>query len=65
VLLNSLPALLTGLSLLWFPESPRFLLARGRPDLALRSLRRAFTANTVRSERTLSLLLTFYLWGTK
>ena len=48
LLLSSLPALLTGLSLFWFPESPRYLLSRGRPDLALRSLQQVFATNTVR-----------------
>lgn len=45
ILLNAVPSLLTGLTFLWLPESPRFLLATGRPDAALRALRWAYARN--------------------
>lgn len=47
-MLNSMPALLTGLAFLLFPESPRFLLATGRPQQALDALRTVHAFNKVR-----------------
>ncbi|XP_075232170.1 synaptic vesicle glycoprotein 2C-like isoform X2 [Lycorma delicatula] len=46
VLVCSLPAVFLGLWLLWFPESPKFLLECGEYDQALEILRRMFTINT-------------------
>lgn len=46
ILVGALPALLSGLCLLWFPESPKFLLAVGRRDEALQVLARVYTLNT-------------------
>lgn len=46
VLICSLPAVLLGLWLFWFPESPKFLLECGEYDQALEILRRMFTINT-------------------
>lgn len=46
VLVCSLPAIVLGLWLLWFPESPKFLVECGEYDQALEILRRMFTINT-------------------
>ncbi|XP_034246077.1 putative transporter svop-1 [Thrips palmi] len=50
ILLNSMPALLTGLSFLLFPESPRFLVATGRPQKALDALRTVHAFNKGRKK---------------
>jgi len=43
VIVSSLPCLLGGLAMLWFPESPRFLASRGRHDEALEVLGRIWS----------------------
>ncbi|KAE8737140.1 hypothetical protein FOCC_FOCC017403 [Frankliniella occidentalis] len=50
ILVGACPALLSGLCLLWFPESPKFLLAVGRRDEALEVLSRVYTLNTGRDD---------------
>ncbi|XP_034250429.1 synaptic vesicle glycoprotein 2B-like isoform X2 [Thrips palmi] len=46
ILVGAIPALLSGLLLFWFPESPKFLLAVGRREEALAVLRRVYAVNT-------------------
>lgn len=46
VVVCSLPAILLGLWLFWFPESPKFLVECGEYDQALDILRDMFTINT-------------------
>ncbi|KAJ1529393.1 hypothetical protein ONE63_006176 [Megalurothrips usitatus] len=46
ILVGASPALLAGLALLWFPESPKFLLAVGKREEALQVLARVHAVNT-------------------
>lgn len=46
VAISALPSLIIGLSLLRFPESPKFLLEVGEPDMALDILKNIFVLNT-------------------
>ncbi|XP_022188783.1 synaptic vesicle glycoprotein 2B isoform X2 [Nilaparvata lugens] len=46
VLVCSLPAVMLGLWLMWFPESPKFLLECGEYDQALEILRHMFCINS-------------------
>uniref|UniRef100_A0A915M750 Major facilitator superfamily (MFS) profile domain-containing protein n=1 Tax=Meloidogyne javanica TaxID=6303 RepID=A0A915M750_MELJA len=45
LLLSSLPLALFSISCLWLPESARYLVAAGRPDLAISSLQRIAQLN--------------------
>nr|CAD2171043.1 unnamed protein product [Meloidogyne enterolobii] len=45
LLLSSLPLALFSISCLWLPESARYLVAAGRPDLAISSLQRIAKLN--------------------
>uniref|UniRef100_A0A336M5U0 CSON011276 protein n=1 Tax=Culicoides sonorensis TaxID=179676 RepID=A0A336M5U0_CULSO len=46
VLIGSLPSVLIGLLLIWFPESPKFLVEVGEPDKALDILKKIYELNT-------------------
>lgn len=46
VLVCSIPSILLGLWLFWFPESPKFFMESGEPDLALEILRDIYVINT-------------------
>ncbi|GJQ74263.1 hypothetical protein Trydic_g19164 [Trypoxylus dichotomus] len=46
VIVSSLPSILLGIWLCFFPESPKFLLECGEPDEALEVLRNIYNSNT-------------------
>lgn len=46
VLVCALPSVCLGLWLFWFPESPKFLMESGEPDMALEILRDIYAINT-------------------
>jgi len=50
VVLSAIPCLLVSFSLLFLPESPKFLLAKGRQGEALQVLRKIYKLNTGHSE---------------
>lgn len=50
ILVGALPAAFAGLALIWFPESPKFLLAIGRREEALRVLKDVYTINTGKTD---------------
>ncbi|KAK3909439.1 Synaptic vesicle glycoprotein 2B [Frankliniella fusca] len=50
VVLCAVPSLLTALGFCLLPESPKYLLGRGRDDEALRVLQRVFSVNSGRPE---------------
>jgi len=51
-ILAAVPSLLSGVCLFTLPESPKFLLAAGKPDEALRVLKKVYTTNTGESEQS-------------
>ncbi|XP_023330505.1 synaptic vesicle glycoprotein 2B [Eurytemora carolleeae] len=46
VVMSAIPSLLVALSLMFLPESPKFLLAKGHQDKALEVLRNMYSMNT-------------------
>ncbi|XP_063706123.1 synaptic vesicle glycoprotein 2C-like [Culicoides brevitarsis] len=50
VAISSLPSLVIGIALLYFPESPKFLLEVGEPEAALRVLKRIYVMNSGKTE---------------
>lgn len=43
--ITAVPGLFSGIALMFFPESPKFLMAKGRNDKALRIFRLIYTLN--------------------
>lgn len=44
--ISSLPSIVIGLTLIYFPESPKFLIEVGEPEAALNILKEIFVSNT-------------------
>jgi len=56
VVLSAIPSILVAFSLLFLPESPKFLLSKGRHDEALQILRQMYSRNTGKQESTYPVL---------
>jgi len=54
VVLSTLPSFAVAFSLFFFPESPKFLLTQGKPELALKHLRRVYEMNTGKPKSSFS-----------
>jgi len=51
-LICSVPSLLAFIAFLFFPESPKFLMSRGRTDEALEAFERIYMVNTGKPAHT-------------
>jgi len=46
LLVSALPSILAGLAFIFFPESPKFLMSKGRTSEAIASFQRIYSINT-------------------
>lgn len=52
LIVSALPALFSGIFLIFFPESPKFLLSKGKHDKALGVFQKIYSFNTGKSKKT-------------